>query len=179
MRRGGRRSRGAAFSSGCNLQLQTAHSLVPPMQSPPTPSLPQGTITGVFLRPPGAAGSEIFERRAPAEGVPVALGLLGLEGSQEWHRLEKSAGKLTRTDAADRAVLMQVPPRARIAFNTAVTRALPPPASAKRTRCSCWSSRRSDSLLQSRRMTCYLGRSARTSGWSSAQEADGIWSRCV
>ena len=77
------------------------------MQMQP-PALPRGTITGVFLRPPGAAGSEIFERCAQADGVEVGLGLLGLQGSQEWHRLEKSAGKLSSADAADRAVLMQV-----------------------------------------------------------------------
>ena len=79
------------------------------LPSPPSPSpLPCGVITGVFLRPPAATGSTIFERQPQAHGVPVALSVLGLEGSQEWHRLEKNVGKLSGADAADRALLMQV-----------------------------------------------------------------------
>ena len=97
------------------------------MQMQP-PALPRGTITGVFLRPPGAAGSEIFERCAQADGVEVGLGLLGLQGSQEWHRLEKSAGKLSSADAADRAVLMQVHAAiARVMREHPITPPPPPP----------------------------------------------------
>lgn len=85
-----------------SLTMQTAPHVPPP--------LPRGIVTGVFLRPPVVTGSTIFERHAQANGVPVALGPFGLEGSQEWHRLEKNAGKLSSTDAADRAVLMQAGP---------------------------------------------------------------------
>jgi hypothetical protein len=81
-----------------------------PSPHPPTPAppLPHGTVTGIFLRPPAVSGCTLFERQPQADAVPAALGHLGLEGSQEWHRLEKNAGKLSAADAADRALLMQV-----------------------------------------------------------------------
>jgi MOSC domain-containing protein YiiM len=69
--------------------------------------LPRGIVTAVCRRPLAATGDDIFERLVHADGVPVPLGPDGLEGSQEWHRLEKNAGKLSSADASDRAILMQ------------------------------------------------------------------------
>jgi hypothetical protein len=80
----------------------------PPNFPTPAASLPHGVVTGIFLRPPGVAGSTCFERLPHARSVPANLGLFGLEGSEEWHRLEKNSGNLSSTDAADRALLMQV-----------------------------------------------------------------------
>lgn len=84
------------------------HSAPATAAPPASASLPRGVVTGVFLRPPDASGSTCFERRPHAQGVPAAIGLFGLEGSREWHRLEQHAGRLSSTDAADRALLMQV-----------------------------------------------------------------------
>jgi hypothetical protein len=97
----------------------------PPSAASSSP-LPRGIITGVFRRPPGATGCNVFERVVQSDGVPVPLGQYGLDGSQEWHRLEKSAGKLSSADATDRALLMQALHPAPFAFFSLLTSHLTP-----------------------------------------------------
>ena len=94
------------FISRLNSQAPCCRDMQPPPAASQSP-LPRGIVTAVCRRPPAATGAEVFERFVQADGVPVPLGLDGLEGSQEWHRLEKNAGKLSSADASDRAILMQ------------------------------------------------------------------------
>jgi hypothetical protein len=150
------------------------------MQSASPPAyLPRGIVTGIFLRSPGTAGTACFQRRPHTLAAPAVLSRFGLEGSEEWHRLENNAGRLSTADAADRALLMQVINEALILHSRAFIAHTLHRFSVTRMPEACCNCPSVASRLQSRPKMWFRERSAKIYEWRSARAARGTQRRCA